>query len=426
MVNIGNDIYDLAKLLFPICRSITGNGVRETLAIIQNHIPLKTYEVPTGTSVFDWTVPKEWNIRDAHLSDKNGNKVVDFKDNNLHVMGYSIPVNRMISNEELQKHLYSLPEQPNAIPYVTSYYKEDWGICLTHNVRETLKDAEYSVFIDSDVKDGNLTYGELIIPGESEKEILISTNICHPSMANNELSGPVVATFLAKWILNSLRRYTYRIIFVPETIGAICYLSKNLDIMKQNTIAGFNLSCVGDDKKYSYIPTKYDNTYIDKIIFNVLTQRGLGFTKYSFLERGSDERQFNFPGVDLPVVCVCRSKFNTYAEYHTSLDDLSFISPAGLFGSYDLLKECICAIEENKKYKATCICEPQLGKRNLCPSVSTKFAFGDFKVKLTSFLLYADGTNDLIDISNKTNISVQDLLVIVEKLLEVKLISEVV
>lgn len=425
MSNVGDEMYDLAKLLFPICRSITGNGVRETFGIIQNHIPLKVYEVPTGTSVFDWTVPKEWNIRSAYLADKCGNKIIDFENNNLHVMGYSVPVNKTISNEELQKHLHSLPEQPNAIPYVTSYYREDWGICLTHSDREKLKDAEYSVFIDSDLKDGSLTYGELIIPGDSEKEVLISTNICHPSLANNELSGPVVAIFLAKWLLNNKRKYTYRFMFVPETIGAICYLSKNLEVMRKNTIAGFNLSCVGDDKKYSYIPTKYDNTYTDKVIFNVLTQRGFGFTKHSFLERGSDERQFNFPGVDLPIVCVCRSKFNTYAEYHTSLDDLSFISPAGLFGSYELLSECISVIEGNKKYKVTCVCEPQLGKRNLCSSVSTKFAFGDFKVKLTSFLLYADGTNDLIDISNKTNITLNDLLVIVEKLLEVNLISEV-
>jgi len=268
---IGKEMYELVKRLFPICRSITGNGVRETLKIIQEYIPIEIYEVPTGTKVFDWTVPKEWNIKDAYVMDANGNKIIDFKKNNLHVLGYSIPVNKALSLSELQEHLYSLPEQPEAIPYVTSYYKERWGFCIAHKDRELLKEGEYKVFIDSELKDGSLTYGELIIPGKSENEVFLSTYICHPSMANNELSGPAVTTFLTKWILSKQRRNTYRIIFIPETIGSITYLSKNLEVMKKNVIAGFNVSCVGDDKVYSYLPTRKGDTYADKIALNILS-----------------------------------------------------------------------------------------------------------------------------------------------------------
>ena len=225
-------MYDLLKKLFPICRSITGEGVRETLKIIKEYIPIKIHEVPSGKKVFDWTVPKEWNIKDAYVKDDKGNKIIDFKENNLHVVGYSTPIDKKIDLSELEKHLHSLPEQPDAIPYVTSYYKERWGFCIQHSKREKLKKGKYHVFIDSELKDGSLSYGEIIIPGKSEKEIFLSANICHPSLANNELSGPVVATFLTKWIQSKPRKYTYRIVFIPETIGSITYLSKNLNLMK--------------------------------------------------------------------------------------------------------------------------------------------------------------------------------------------------
>src|SRR3989344_2272431 len=238
----GTQMYQCASELFPICRSITGNGVRETLQIIQKHIPITLHEIPTGTKVFDLVVPKEWNIKDAYVKDARGNTVIDFKKSNLHIVGYSIPLNKVMPLSELQEHLYSIPEQPDAIPYVTSYYEERWGFCLTHKERSQLKEGEYEVFIDSELKEGSLTYGELIIPGEAKEEIFLSTYVCHPSMANNELSGPVVTTFLAKWILSKPRRYTYRIIFIPETIGSIAYLSKNLGVMKKNIIAGFNVT----------------------------------------------------------------------------------------------------------------------------------------------------------------------------------------
>jgi len=325
----GNNMYELVKKLFPICRSITGDGVRKTLEIIKEYIPIKLYEVPTGTKVFDWVIPKEWNIKGACLMDTANKKIIDFEKNNLHVVGYSTPVNRMVSLSTLQDHLYSLPDQPDAIPYVTSYYKERWGFCITHNDRKKLKEGEYKVFIDSELKEGSLTYGELIIPGESKKEIFISTYICHPSMANNELSGPAVATYLVKWILSKKRKYTYRVIFIPETIGSITYLSRNLEIMKKRMIAGFNVTCVGDERTYSYLPTRAGDAYVDKVALNILNYKSPGFIKWPYLDRGSDERQYNSPGVDLPVASIMRSKYGSYPEYHTSLDNLEFVTSGG-------------------------------------------------------------------------------------------------
>jgi len=424
MKKTGTEMYELVKRLFPICRSITGNGVRETLKIIQEYIPIRIHEVPTGTKVFDWTVPKEWNIKDAYVEDENGKKIINFKKTNLHVIGYSVPVNKVVSLSELQEHLYSLPEQPQAIPYVISYYQERWGFCIAHKDREKLKEGKYKVFIDSELKDGFLTYGELVIPGKSEKEVFFSTYVCHPSLTNNELSGPVVTTFLAKWILNRPRKYTHRIIFIPETIGSITYLSKNLEVMKKNMIAGFNVSCVGDNRVYSYLPTRNGNTYADKVALNVLSFEHPDFIRYSFLEKGSDERQYNAPGVDLPVCCVMRSKYGTYPEYHTSLDNLDFVSPEGLLGSYDVLRGCLILIEKNCKYKINCLCEPQLGKRELYPTVSTK-ATPKIVRSMMNFIAYADGENDLIDISNRINVPAWKLHPIAAKLMKAGLLTVV-
>ena len=420
----GKEMYELIKRLFSICRSITGDGVRETLKIIQEHIPIKIHEVPTGKKVFDWTVPKEWNINDAYVMDKDGHKVIDFKKNNLHVIGYCISVNKTVSLAELQEHLYSLPEQPEAIPYITSYYKERWGFCIAHKDRERFKEGEYKVFIDSKLKDGYLTYGELLIPGESKKEVFLSTYVCHPSMANNELSGPVATTFLVKWILNKRRRYSYRIIFIPETIGSIVYLSKNLRTMKKNILAGFNVSCVGDDREYSYLPTRNGGTDADKVALNILSFKHPRFIKYSFLERGSDERQYNFPGIDLPVCSIMRSKYGTYPEYHTSLDNLDLVSPKGLAGAYDVLKECLRLIEENRKYKINSLGEPQLVKRGLYPTIGTGLRTVELK-KIMNFIAYADGENDLIDISSKIGVPVWELYPIIERLKKVDLLNVV-
>jgi len=422
---VGEKIYELLQRLFPICRSITGDGVRKTLTIIQEHIPtMKVHEVPTGTKAFDWTVPKEWNIKDAYVMDAKWKKVIDFKENNLHVVGYSIPVNKKISLAELQKHLYSLENQPDAIPYVTSYYQERWGFCISGNERKKLKKGDYTVFIDSELKDGSLTYGEVVIPGKSKKEIFISTYVCHPSMANNELSGPTVTAFLTKWILSQPRTFTYRIIFIPETIGSIVYLSKNIASLKKNVIAGFNISCVGDDRAYSYLPTRAGNTYADKVALNILSYKHPGFTAYSFLDRGSDERQYNAPGVDLPVCSIMRSKYCCYPEYHTSLDNLDLVSKEGLWGAYDVLKDCIELIEQNQKYKMTCLGEPQLGKRGLYPTIGIKSSGQQVKTMM-DVIAYADGDHDLIDISDKIKVPVWEIYPIIEQLKKADLITAV-
>ena len=419
---IGKEMYELLEYLFPICRSISGNGVRKTLRILQDHIPITIHEVPSGTKVFDWTVPKEWNVSDAYVMDENGEKIIDFQENNLHLVGYSVPINQTLTLSELEEHLYSLPDQPEAIPYVTSYYKERWGFCISQNQRNNLKEGTYKVFIDSELQEGSLTYGELIIPGRSEKEIFLSTYICHPSMANNELSGPVLATFLAKWLMSKPRRYTYRIIFIPETIGSIMYLNKNLETMKENVIAGFNITCVGDNGEFSYIPTRNGNTYADKIALNTLSFKYPDFISYTYLERGSDERQYNSPGVDLPVCSILRSKYGTFPEYHTSLDNLDIVSAEGLGGSYEVYKECLTTIEWNEKYTIKCLGEPQLGKRGLYPTVGTKSSSLIVR-NIMNFVAYADGNHDLVDISNKINVSVQELYPIVEKLLKADLLS---
>ncbi len=420
---IGNNMYDLLKRLFPICRSITGDGVRKTLKIIQEYIPIELYEVPTGKKVFDWVIPKEWNINDAYVMNEEGIKVIDFKKNNLHIVGYSVPVDKEVSLSDLQDHLYSLPDQPEAIPYVTSYYKPRWGFCIKHSKRENLKEGKYYVYIDSELKDGHLTYGELLIHGKNNEEVFLSTYVCHPSMANNELSGPIVTTFLSKWILKKPRRYSYRIIFIPETIGSLTYLSQNISEMKKKVIAGFNVTCVGDDKNYSYLPTRYGNTYADKVALNVLSNKHPEFTRYTFLDRGSDERQYNAPGIDLPVCSLMRSKYLEYPEYHTSLDNLSLVSKEGLAGSYDLLKESLITIENNYIYKIRCLGEPQLGKRGLFPTLSSK-SRRKYTRNMINFIAYADGTNDLIDISNIINIPVWDLYPIIEKLRKSNLLSK--
>ncbi|WP_218639646.1 DUF4910 domain-containing protein [Paenibacillus sp. FSL R7-0337] len=421
----GSAMYELMTRLFPICRSITGDGTRETLRILQETLPdLNIHEVPTGTKVFDWEVPKEWNVRDAYILDPDGNKVVDFRQNNLHLVGYSTPIDQVISLEDLQQHLYSLEEQPEAIPYITSYYKERWGFCLTHNQRKVLRKGNYHVYIDSKLEKGHLTYGELIIPGSSEREVFISTYICHPSMANNELSGPVVTASLAAWIASTPRRYTYRIVFIPETIGSITYLSRNLDVMKSNVVAGFNVTCVGDDRTYSFMPSRYGNTLADKTALHILRQKHTDFVQYSYLQRGSDERQYCSPGVDLPMVSIMRTKYGMYPEYHTSLDNLSLVSPQGLKGSFDVHQDCIKLLEKNYTYRINCLGEPQLGKRGLYPTLSTKES-GVIVRDMMNFIAYADGTNDLVDISNLIGTPVQKLYPIVDNLVGNGLLSRV-
>ncbi len=397
---IGQQMHDFVRDLFPICRSLTGPGTRETLEVIKTHLPdMVIHSVPSGTKAFDWEVPPEWTIRSAHIIGPDGQKVVDFADNNLHVMGYATPVSAQMTLDELQSHLYSLPEQPDAIPYVTSYYRPNWGFCMTDTQRQTLKEGTYTVLIDADLEPGELNYGELIIPGATTDEVFLSTYVCHPSMANNELSGPAVTTWLAKWIAQADRRYTYRIVFIPETIGSILYLSRHKDQMKAHVKAGFNISCVGDDRCYSYLESRATNTLSDRVAQHVLSHHAPDYLRYSFLERGSDERQYCAPGIDLPIAAVMRSKYGEYPEYHTSLDDLTLVTPTGLSGNYEALRQCLEIIEANDTWQMNVLCEPQLGKRGLYPNTSV--ANGARVVKtLMNVIAYLDGTHDLISLAN--------------------------
>ena len=424
-MDISNNMYSLVKELFPICRSITGDGVRKTLRIIQREIPeLKIFEVPTGTKVFDWIVPKEWNIKGGYIETLEGKKVIDFADTNLHVMGYSLPIDKIVSREELLEMCYTIPEQPDYIPYVTSYYKERSGFCLSEKQKQALTEETYHVVIDSTLENGSLTYGELLIPGNSKDEIFLSTYVCHPSMANNELSGPAVAVELAKYILaNKDRRYSYRIIFIPETIGSITYLSKNLDYMQKRVIAGYNISCVGDDRTYSYVESPYADTLADRVAQNVLNFHYPEYKRYSFLHRGSDERQYCSPLVHLPLCAICRSKYEEYPEYHTSADNLNLVSPNGLYGAFEVYRKCIDLLENNYMYIVTTPCEPQLGKRGLYPTLSRRGSINETR-SMTAFIAYADGKHDLVDISNRINVPIDRLLPIIKKLLDNGLIRK--
>jgi len=422
---IGNEIHNFAKQLWPINRSITGEGVRATLNKISQQLPdLEIKSVPSGTEVFDWKVPKEWQAEEAYIVTPSGEKICDFKVNNLHLLGYSISFEGSLSLEKLKEHLYTLPEQPDAIPYITSYYKERWGFCLCQNQFDHLEDGDYYVKIKGKHFDGVLNYGELILPGKSQEEVFISTYICHPSMANNELSGPTVVTFLAKWLSDlSERKYTYRIVFIPETIGSITYLSLNHNEMKRKVISGFNVSCVGDDRAYSYLPSRDGNTLSDDVAKHVLKHIDPGFKSYTWLDRGSDERQYCAPGIDLPIASIMRTKYGQYPEYHTSLDDLdNVVTPNGLDGGYWSIRKAIEAIERNKQYRVTVLGEPQMGKRGLYPTLSTKKSGVQVRLMMDVISL-CDGENTLLQIAETLSTPIWELYELVDKLVEHKLLQ---
>lgn len=425
-MDIGNQMYSWASDLFPINRSLTGNGVRQTLDYIKNELPqLQVHEVPSGTSAFDWTVPKEWDVSAGWIADLSGNKLIDFSASNLHVMGYSTSVDSVITRSELDPHLHSLPEQPTAIPYVTSYYTQNWGFCLSQDQRDNLGDGPFHVYIDSKLFDGSMTYGELLVPGQTEEEILYSTYVCHPSLANNELSGPVVSMALAKHIQSlNYRKYTYRFLFTVETIGSIYYISKNIDKLKQNLKCGWVLTCIGDDRSFSYVPTRSGSTLTDTISKRVLTDMKKTYVEHSWLDRGSDERQFNAPGVDLPVASLMRSKYGTYPEYHTNLDDLDVISPRGLLGGLEMMIGTVEVLESNEYWKINTLCEPQMGKRGLYPTTSIKSS-GATVLDQMNIISYLDGSVDLLGVAEKCNVSYQKVQEVLNKLISADLVTRV-
>ena len=409
-----NRYYFLAKkTLFPLNRSLTGKGIKNTLKIIKKEFPkLKIKKIKSGTKVFDWRIPQEWNISDAFIIDKNGNKIIDFKKNNLHVVGYSKPINKTISRDNLLYNLFTIKKQPNAIPYITSYYKKRWGFCLSFNQFKKLKNKykqsdKFKVVIKSSFnKKGFLNYGEFFLKGNSSDEILISTYVCHPSMANNELSGPIVSMSLINYFkkFKNLNK-SLRFIFIPETIGSIAYIKQNFNKLKSNVIGGYNLSCIGDEKNHSCMMSKYENSPSDEALLEAYKKLKIKKYKiYSFLKRGSDERQFNSPGIDLKITSIFRTKYGEFPEYHTSLDNFKLVTLKGVQGGFNVAKKSIMILMNKIIPKNKILCEPQMGKRGLYPTLSTKEKKSMTK-NYMNFLQYADGNNSIEKIANKINLS---------------------
>jgi aminopeptidase-like protein len=419
----GHDMYRWICDLFPLNRSLTGIGVVSTLEYIKAIIPDLTIRyVETGFCACDWIVPDEWSVEEAFIETVDGNRVVDFAINNLHLVGYSEPVDRIVEIDELRRHLHSLPSQPNAIPYVTSYYQRTWGFCVSEYTRQTLKESSYRCVIRSKHFAGRLHYADLVVPGTSKKEIVFSSYVCHPSMANNELSGPALLTAIAQYVQAlSNRNYTYRFILAPETIGALVYLEKQGVDWPSNVVGLFNLTCVGDDNAYSFLPSRNGDTYLDKIARFVFRDLQREHHEYTYLTRGSDERQYNSPGVDVPTVSMMRSKYYTFPEYHTSLDNLDFVSPPGLQGSFDVHKHAIHIIETNMIPTSTVRGEPQLGRYGLYEALSIKRVQTPSRDYL-NVLAYADGINDLVDICCRIEISYTEVLKICKCLTDVGLL----
>ncbi len=423
----GVEIYELIKRLYPIYRSITGDGVRETLRVIGEHIPLEVHEIKSGTMVFDWVVPKEWNIKDAYIADSKGNRIVDFKKNNLYVLNYSTPVCKKVTSRELKKHLYTLPDYPDWIRYVTSYYKEEWGFSMPHRVFESLDDRdEYEVFIDSEIKDGFLTYGELLLKGETEEEVLFSSYTCHPSLCNDNLSGISLMTFLIKYLMDKKLKYSYRFLFSPETIGAITWLCLNegrVSAIKH----GLVITCVGDSGKSVYKRSRRGDAEIDRVVEKVLADSGEPFEIIDFFPMGGDERQFCSPGFNLPVGSLMRTPYGRYPEYHTSADNLDFVGSEYLADSFGKYVKVIYILENNVSYiNLNPKCEPQLGRRGLYPTIGSKKGYNQVETAYRWVLSMSDGGNSILDIAIKSGLKFSSVKQACDNLKEQGLLKEVV
>ena len=418
------EMFNTLKEIYPICRSITGDGVRETLKILSSIIDINILEIPTGTKVFDWEVPEEWNISGAYIERMNGERIVDFKNHSLHVMSYSEPINRVVSRSELMEHLHYIEDKPDYIPYITSYYKRNWAFCIKYKDIGMFEDDEYRVKIDSNFKRGSLTIGEIILPGKIDKEILLSTNICHPHMANNEASGPALLAHLARYIRDMPdRKYTYRILFLPETIGSITYINKNLRKLKERVLCGYTVCCVGDNSDFKYIRNINKNSFINNLTEHVLSHWVKNYTTYEFTERGSDERQYCFPGIDLDIGSVIRGKYGDYECYHTSGDDLNFVSEDALYESFELYIACIKAIEGIKTYECATLCEPNMGKRGLYPTTGGRRNIDEIKA-IRNVMAYSNGKRDTLEIAKILNIPIWEVIDMANTLVEHGLIRE--
>ena len=424
LAGLGEEMFRLIRRLYPICRSITGNGVRESLEILKEHIPLTIQEVPSGTPVFDWTVPKEWNIQDAYIKNASGEKIVDFQQSNLHVLNYSLPIKKKVSLNELKAHTFSIPEQPDWIPYRTSYYKENWGFCLTHNQLSTLSEDEYEVFIDASLEEGHLTYGEYYFKGRTDAEILISTHICHPSLANDNLSGIALATQLAKHLGSRSSRFSYRFIFIPGCIGSITWLCLNEPNVSKIR-HGLVLVNVGDSGKVNYKKSRRGNAEIDRAVIQVLKDAGDPYEVLDFSPYGYDERQFCSPGFNLPVGCFMRTPHGKFPEYHTSADDLNFVRPESLADSFAKCQAILDVLERNKMYlNLNPKCEPQLGKRGIYSDIGGQTDGKLQELAMLWVLNFSDGQHSLLEIAEKSNLAFAVIDNAAQTLLEHGLLTE--
>jgi len=423
-MKIGRQLHAFAAELYPICRSITGDGIRRTLAMIQDRIPLQISEVPTGTSVFDWTVPKEWNIRDAYIKDSRGQRVVDFQCHNLHIVNYSVPVRATLSLSELQPHLHTLSEYPDWIPYRTSYYRENWGFCLSHKQMLALENGDYEICIDSSLEEGNLTYGECYLPGRSSEEVLVSCHACHPSLANDNLSGLTVATALAQFLSGRPLRYSYRFLFIPGTIGAITWLARNRESVGRIR-HGLVLTGIGDAGAFHYKKSRRGDAEIDRAAAHVLGHSGEPSEVLEFSPYGYDERQYCSPGFNLPVGCLMRSVWGTFPEYHTSADNLDFIRPQQLAQSLRVCASIFDVLENNRSYlNQNPFCEPQLGKRNLYRSTGGDSIGAEINARLW-VLNFSDGERSLLDIAERSGLPFEAIRDAADLLCENGLLAEI-
>lgn len=422
MTTVGEQMHQLITLLYPISRSITGNGVRQTFEIIKKFIPLTVYEVPSGTRVFDWTVPKEWNVRDGYIKNAHGEKIIDFKNCNLHVLNYSIPMHKKVQLAELKEHLYSAPDHPEWIPYRTSYYKETWGFCMPHNQLISLEEGDYEVFIDSSLEEGSLTYAECFIPGELSDEVLIFTHTCHPSLCNDNLSGISLCVQLIRHLMQQKCRYSYRFVFAPTTIGSIVWLAKN-EWNVHKIKHGLVCTLVGDTSKFTYKRSRRHDAEIDYIAEYVLQNKEHKII--DFFPFGYDERQFCSPGFNLPVGCLTRATYGRYPEYHTSADNLEFVKASALEESLNVFQEIIHVLEANKKFiNQSPKGEPQLGKRGLYNMIGANNQNIDFQIALLWILNASDGSQSLLNIARKANMKFEDIKNAADRLLDCGLLKE--